>query len=57
MNTKTVGNLAIGDKFRTLLTRREGEVINPEEELGIAVLFYDTQQEKTLHPDIRVEVL
>jgi hypothetical protein len=51
-----MNELSIGAKFRTLLTGKLGEVIDPGEELGIAVRFSDFT-EKVLHPEIRVEFL
>ena len=58
-----IGTLLAGEKFRTLLTGRSGRILpvilsDTYEEviMGIPVRFNDGEM-KTLHPEVRVEVV
>jgi len=63
LTKRQIGNMVPGQKFRTLLTLRDGETLreridgveDPRDDCGIDVRFADGTL-KVLHPEIRVQV-
>ncbi len=50
-------DLAVGDRFRTLLTNRQGWVeLSDSTAEGVLVRFVDELFEVRLHPDVKVEL-
>jgi hypothetical protein len=60
MTKRQISSVAPKARFRTLITKRDGFVVpseEPEDDFGgVRVQFFDTGQQKVLHPEIRVQV-
>jgi len=56
VTTRRVGGLRPGEGFRTTLTGREGVILDVQDGRwrSIAVFMSNPEEEKALHPDVRV---